>query len=329
MDGALQDYISKMRQAGKSDDEIKSELLKAGWKKEDIYIQSQQPTPQEENNKLSRFTKYSIYLIILYLVLGVITVIVLSVSDWNLFDGGDDIGEASFLFIFIGWIPFVFLLLIFSILSLVDIRKNHRKGTNKKGKFFSWIIIVLGALAFLYLLYANIFSWVYDANAPVYTVSGLAPLTYKIGVTYEESLKEWEKLKNKNDNSYVFSHNLTDRDDDDILLTKGYEMKVEVKNGVIIDTIYYIWDSVDRRDYREYVSRDQIPSSIDVPIPKTMDQLYDECSEYFNNYSEEKYYKSFDGTKDEIMMNCLLIEKKCLGEGCTRGFYISGFKWLK
>ena len=41
MDNTAQEYINKMREAGKRDDEIKGELLKAGWNEKDIVTEEQ------------------------------------------------------------------------------------------------------------------------------------------------------------------------------------------------------------------------------------------------------------------------------------------------
>lgn len=69
MDNDIQEYINKMRDAGKSDEEIKEDLLKVGWKEKDIPIQNQKTKPQPEKSK-KKFSVVINLLIIIFIFFG-------------------------------------------------------------------------------------------------------------------------------------------------------------------------------------------------------------------------------------------------------------------
>ena len=72
MDNTAQEYINKMREAGKSDSEIKSDLLKAGWKEKDIPIQSQQqPSPRQVSSNRNKYNP-SMVVGYIFVIIGIV-----------------------------------------------------------------------------------------------------------------------------------------------------------------------------------------------------------------------------------------------------------------
>lgn len=131
MENDIKGYINKMRVAGKSDDEIKDELLKVGWKEEDINMEEQKQP--EKSNKKIKFSLAGIISLTLFL-LGILNFILLMATSDDFFD-----------------LRYTAVLFALSIVSLFisGYQKNKEKNVS-----MLWILyMVISSSLFLFVLF--------------------------------------------------------------------------------------------------------------------------------------------------------------------------------
>lgn len=175
----------------------------------------------------------------------------------------------------------------------------------------------IALLPFTFLL---IFSCSVDALQENLTLEG------EYGFNFRESKAEWDKLKKKNGNSYVYT----------ILEQSwtghGSETTIEVVKGKVTGRYYIAFEISDEDgsknitdSYEETLRKDIGKHDAGAP-PYTMDDLYRTCiSEYLvaDPDTNEVY---FETNEEGVMMLCGFVPLGC-HDDCYRGIRISYFAW--
>lgn len=146
------------------------------------------------------------------------------------------------------------------------------------------------------------------------------------GFNFRESKIEWEKLKARNGNSYIYSVM------EESFTGRGSETTITVVRGRVISRYfeaYLVSENDGTKEvlytYREE-SKNELGSHQEGALPLTMDELYRSCvSQYLiaDPDSNEVYFETNDRG---IMMLCGFVPFGCQDD-CYRGIRISHFSW--
>ncbi|MEO7989554.1 MAG: hypothetical protein ABI663_08445 [Chryseolinea sp.] len=140
------------------------------------------------------------------------------------------------------------------------------------------------------------------------------------------SLKKWNELKAKNDNSYVYSVSFAS--------WSGYGSATEIKvvDGLVVErkyNEYVINQATGEQDITLVYTEDQahLGTNHDGALPITIDELYNTCGKQYLVVSTQDNDVHFE-TSDIGMMNlCGYVPKGCMDD-CFNGIMIKSFEWL-
>jgi len=149
----------------------------------------------------------------------------------------------------------------------------------------------------------------------------------ELEVAYNKSLQDWNKLKQKHNNSYEYSVSFAS--------WVGYSntTTIVVKKGKIISRIFAEkkMDDNDRFSAEEIEMYRENESTINTHERgfkgMTMDETYENCGNKSLQMSETENRLYFVTDDAGILKNCGYGLINCMDD-CSRGVNISSFKWL-
>ena len=145
------------------------------------------------------------------------------------------------------------------------------------------------------------------------------------GLSYSDSIREWQKLKKQNGNSYSY----------EIIFASfagfGSTTAITVKDGKVIERKYEAYrDNTNEREITDTYIENESNLGINErgALPKTIDELYATCANEYLRVDEETniiYFETADATG--ILSLCGFYPKGC-ADDCFMGIRLKNFKWL-
>ncbi|WP_156877193.1 hypothetical protein [Salinimicrobium terrae] len=144
------------------------------------------------------------------------------------------------------------------------------------------------------------------------------------GYNFRESKAEWDRLKKKNGNSYVYT----------ILEQSwtgfGSETTIEVEKGKITARHYIAFEISEEGDKKITESYEEFKNDIGKhnlgAPPYTMDDLYKTCLSHYLIADPDTHEILFETNEEGIMTLCGFVPQGCQDD-CFRGIRISYFTW--
>jgi len=157
-------------------------------------------------------------------------------------------------------------------------------------------------------------------------ISILTTLKGESGVTYNESLTQWNKLKNINGNSYIYQTTFVS--------WTGFSSITELKieEGIVTSRVYKEFNTNETNGQQEIIdtyteTKTNIGSHEKGANPLTIDDLYNSCASEYLIVDNGKNTLYFETYLDGLMTLCGFIPDGCMDD-CYKGVSINSFKWV-
>lgn len=146
------------------------------------------------------------------------------------------------------------------------------------------------------------------------------------GLTYNESLKQWNELKEINGNSYIYQTTF--------LSWTGFgsitELKIE--EGVVTSRTYQEFKTNETDRKREIIdiyteTKTNLGSHEEGASPLTIDDLYHSCASEYLTIDSKNNTLYFETDTDGLMTLCGFVPDGCMDD-CFRGVKINSFEWI-
>jgi len=140
--------------------------------------------------------------------------------------------------------------------------------------------------------------------------------------TFEESYLIWQKLKDENNNSYVYQTGVFS------INGSGSTTEITVVNGIVTERKYQRYEYNQKKDkgkiVKQYVENSSnIGTNAEGAEPCTIDDLYKKCQTQYMGFDTEGDELFFETTSEGMMKTCGYF----IADGFD-GVDIIGFKWL-
>jgi len=157
-------------------------------------------------------------------------------------------------------------------------------------------------------------------------LSVLATLKSESGLTYNESLAQWTKLKNLNGNSYIYQTTFVS------WTGFGSITELKIEEGLVTSRAYQEFKTNETNGQREIIdsyteTKNNLGSHEKGANPLTIDDLYNSCASEYLTVDIENNTLYFETELDGLMTLCGFVPDGCMDD-CLSGISINSFKWI-
>lgn len=157
-------------------------------------------------------------------------------------------------------------------------------------------------------------------------LSVMTTLKGESGLTYNESLKQWTELKDKNGNSYIYQTTFVS------WTGFGSITELKIEGGEVTSRVYQEFKTNETDGQREIIdtyieTNTNLGSHEKGANPLTIDDLYNSCESEYLTVDKENNTVYFETEIDGLMTLCGFVPDGCMDD-CFRGVTINSFKWI-
>lgn len=158
-------------------------------------------------------------------------------------------------------------------------------------------------------------------------LSVLSTLKGSSGITYNESLQNWNDLKKRNGNSYIYQVTFVS------WIGVGSTTVLKVENGIVTSRSYEQFKTNAPYGPKEITDTytetgSQVGSHTKGAVSLTIDDLYTSCAKEYLKADKEQNTLFFETEENGLMNLCGFVPNGCMDD-CYHGVRISGFEWIK
>jgi hypothetical protein len=144
---------------------------------------------------------------------------------------------------------------------------------------------------------------------------------------YDNSYKQWLKLKNLNGDSYEYQTTFGS------WTGYGRQTAIQVRNGAVVSRScfsYLLNQQTLTKDTVDYYfeQENEIGSHNCGAAPLTVDELYDTCAKEYLRVNEKENTVYFETKGDGLLNMCGFVPDGCMDD-CYTGITVDTVKWIK
>ena len=165
-----------------------------------------------------------------------------------------------------------------------------------------------------------------DDATRIDNLSTLTDLNGETGLSYDESLSEWEALKNDNGKSYIYQTDIIS------FTGNGSTTEIKVIDNSVVSRIYQAFNingETGERSITATYSENEaaLGTNEEGAAPLTIDELYNSCASEYLIVDQENNTIYFQTEVNGLLTLCGFVPNNC-ADDCFSGVSIKAFDWI-